>query len=78
MEWPASAEAGCPVVPVTIHGTREVLPADTWRPRPGTITVTLDAPITAATRDWRDIVRLRDLTRAAIITRLGAPDEPSL
>jgi 1-acyl-sn-glycerol-3-phosphate acyltransferase len=74
----AAVETGCPVIPVTIHGTRDVLPADTWRPRPGTITVTLDAPITPVAREWRDIVRLRDLTRAAITTRLTVVDEPSL
>jgi 1-acyl-sn-glycerol-3-phosphate acyltransferase len=62
----AAVEAGCPVVPVAIRGTREVLPADTWRPRPGRIEVDVAAPILPAGEGWREMVRLRDLARAAI------------
>jgi 1-acyl-sn-glycerol-3-phosphate acyltransferase len=62
----AAVEAGCPVVPVAIRGTREVLPADTWRPRPGCIEVAATVPISPAGEGWREMVRLRDLARAAI------------
>ena len=51
---------GCPVIPVTVQGTREILPADTWLARPGTITVTVGPPITPASGQWREMARLRD------------------
>jgi len=61
-----AVEARCPVVPVAIAGTREVLPAGTWRPRPGRIAVAALPPIDVAGEGWREIVRLRDAARAAI------------
>jgi len=69
-----AVEAGCPVLPVTIRGTREILPAEAWLPRRGPITVTIGAPIAPRQRDWREMVRLRDATRAEI--RRGADIEP--
>jgi acyl carrier protein len=62
----AAVETGCPVVPVTIGGTRAMLPAGAWLPRRAALTVSLDSPITPGGSDWREIVRLRDATRAAI------------
>ena len=62
-----AVEAGCPVVPVAIHGTRAILPAGAWLPRRSPITVTLGAPIAPGRSDWREIVRLRDAVRAAIV-----------
>ncbi len=41
----AAVEAGVPVVPITIRGTRTVLRPDTWLPRRGNITVVIDPPI---------------------------------
>ncbi|MGH7392396.1 MAG: 1-acyl-sn-glycerol-3-phosphate acyltransferase, partial [Candidatus Rokuibacteriota bacterium] len=67
----AAAEVGCPVVPVAIRGTRAILPAGAWLPRPGPITVTIGAPIRPGREDWREIVRLRDLARAKITHGAG-------
>jgi len=69
----AAIDAGCPVVPVVIRGTRDVLPADTWRPRPGRIEVTVLPPLTVAGEGWREIVRLRDAARAAVAAALAEP-----
>jgi 1-acyl-sn-glycerol-3-phosphate acyltransferase len=66
----AAVEAGGPIVPVVIRGTRDVLPADTWRPRPGRIEVTVLPPLTVAGEGWREIVRLRDAARAAVAATL--------
>jgi len=75
----AAVEAGCPVIPVTIRGTRDILPADRWVPRRGPITVAVGTPILPEGGGWRAIVRLRDLSRAAIATRLGErPLEPAM
>jgi 1-acyl-sn-glycerol-3-phosphate acyltransferase len=71
----AAADAGCPVISVTIQGTREILPAGAWLPRPGPITVTVGDPITPASSEWREIVRLRDSTRAEIARRLAVAEE---
>jgi 1-acyl-sn-glycerol-3-phosphate acyltransferase len=62
----AAVEARCPIVPVVIRGTRDVLPADTWRPRPGRIEVRVLPSLTATDEGWREIVRLRDAARAAV------------
>jgi 1-acyl-sn-glycerol-3-phosphate acyltransferase len=62
----AAVDAQCPVVPVSIRGTREILPADTWLPRPGMVTITVGTPLHPRGQQWREIVRLRDESRAAI------------
>jgi 1-acyl-sn-glycerol-3-phosphate acyltransferase len=62
----AAVETGTPVVPIGIRGTRDVLPADTWRPRPAAVHVAVGAPIPPVGTGWREMVRLRDLTRAEI------------
>ncbi|MEK7702310.1 MAG: AMP-binding protein, partial [candidate division NC10 bacterium] len=72
----AAVEARCPVVPVALRGTRDILPAYAWLPRRGTITVTIGAPIVPERTEWREMVRLRDLARAAIVKGAGeAPVE---
>ncbi|MBI4012380.1 MAG: AMP-binding protein, partial [Candidatus Rokubacteria bacterium] len=73
-----AAVDGCrPVVPVAVRGTRRVLPADTWLPRPGPITVTIGIPIAPEGAGWPEMVRLRDRVRAAIARETGeAPLEP--
>lgn len=83
-----AAEAGLPVIPVTIRGTRQILRADSWFPHPGTIRVIVSPPLFPETiarelenpSAWQIAVRLRDLSRQAILTHLGEPDlaeEPS-
>ncbi len=62
----AAVEAGCPVVPVAIRGTRAILPSGAWLPSRGPITVTIGAPLAPRRSGWREIVRLRDAVRAEI------------
>jgi 1-acyl-sn-glycerol-3-phosphate acyltransferase len=62
----AAVDVQCPVLPVAIRGTREILPADTWLPRPGAITVVVGAPIQPEEAGWRAMVRLRDVARTEI------------
>ncbi len=69
----AAVETGCIVIPVALRGTREVLPAYSWLPRPGKITVTIGAPLKPEGSGWPEIVRLRDLTRAEIARASGEP-----
>jgi 1-acyl-sn-glycerol-3-phosphate acyltransferase len=62
----ASVETGRPVVPIGLRGTREILPAHAWRPRRGSITLTVGPPLAPKAAGWPEMVRLRDLTRAEI------------
>jgi 1-acyl-sn-glycerol-3-phosphate acyltransferase len=70
----AAVETGCPIVPVGIRGTRQVLPGNTWRPRPGRIEVTVAPPLRVQGVGWREMVRLRDAARTAIGAASGEPD----
>jgi len=65
-------EQNLPVLPVTLTGTREVLPARSLRLFPGRCTMHIHAPIetTAMTLDDLDILITR--TRATIAARLPA------
>jgi 1-acyl-sn-glycerol-3-phosphate acyltransferase len=68
----AAAESGRPVVPIAMRGSRELLPADAWLPRRHAVQITIGAPISPQAEGWPEMVRLRDLTRAAIEAQLGA------
>ena len=77
----AAVEAGVPMVPITIRGTRTVLRPDTWLPRRGKITVVVDPPIEPKPQAertgsgvWAEALRLRDAARARILSRSGEPD----
>jgi len=67
----AAVEAKCAVVPVALRGTRDILPADTWLPHPGPITVTIGEPFMPVGTEWREMVRLRDLARTVIVRGSG-------
>ena len=69
----AAVDAGCPVVPVAIRGTRRIWPAGTWLLRRGRVTVTFGAPLRASGSAWPEIVRLRDEARAFISEHCGEP-----
>jgi 1-acyl-sn-glycerol-3-phosphate acyltransferase len=76
----AAAEAGVPVVPIAIRGTRAMLRGDSGFLRPGRIDVKIGEPIMPGTdagggvARWQEAVRLRDVTRAAILNDCGEPD----
>jgi acyl carrier protein len=69
-----AAQAGIPVVPVSLRGVRSVLRDETWYPRRAPIAATFGAPIAADGADWNAILRLRDRTRAEILKHCGEPD----
>ncbi|HSV78512.1 MAG TPA: AMP-binding protein [Ramlibacter sp.] len=70
----AAAQAGVPVVPVTIRGTRSVLHDGQWFPRRAPISVIVSAPMRPDGDDWSASIRLRDAVRAEILNRCGEPD----
>ncbi|MDE2484865.1 MAG: AMP-binding protein [candidate division NC10 bacterium] len=72
----AAAEAGCPVIPIGLRGTRTFLPDGTWLPTRGPITLSIGAPILPQGSGWQDILKLRDLVRTEIARLAG--EEPVL
>jgi len=77
----AAAEAGLPIVPLTIRGTRAILRGQSWFPRRGTISIVVAEPIEpaavapgAGTDTWSRALALRDATRREILRRCGEPD----
>jgi 1-acyl-sn-glycerol-3-phosphate acyltransferase len=70
----AAAQAGAPVVPVTLRGTRSVLREGQWLFRRGVISVTISESIEPAGTDWTAAINLRDRTRAEILRLCAEPD----
>jgi len=70
----AAAQAGVPVVPVSLRGVRSVLRDGTWFLRRAAITVTIGAPVAPEGQDWAAAVRLRDAVRAEVLRSCGEPD----
>lgn len=70
----AAAQAGVPVVPVALRGTRSLLRAGSWFPRRGRLDVVVEAPLQPDGEDWAAAVRLRDAARVAILRHCGEPD----
>ena len=69
-----AAEAGIPIVPVAIKGTRMVLRGDQWLPRRGSVSVYIGEPLHPDGKDFAAAVRLRDRCRAMILQHSGEPD----
>jgi 1-acyl-sn-glycerol-3-phosphate acyltransferase len=71
----AAAEAGVPVVPLALRGTRQLLRGDDRLPRPGPIHLAVGAPVPGEGRDLSALIQLRDRVADAIAARC---DEPRL
>ena len=69
-----AAQAGIPVVPVSLRGVRSVLRDETWYPRRAPIAATFAAPIAPDGDDWNAVLRLRDRARAEILQHCGERD----
>lgn len=65
-------DAGLPIVPVRVSGTREIVAADSLRIRPGTVLVELFPPISTAEKDFAELPHLMDRVREAMLS--GTPD----
>jgi 1-acyl-sn-glycerol-3-phosphate acyltransferase len=70
----AAAQAGIPVVPIAIRGTRSILRGGQWWPRRGAIAVDIGAPIGPDGKDFAAAVRLRDAARAFVLAHCHEPD----
>ena len=63
--------ANCPVVPIGIRGTRDILRAGSFRPYRGTVRVVIGSPIAPNGTDFGARVAMRDEVRAAISVLCG-------
>ena len=70
----AAAQAGIPIIPVALRGTREILQGDSRLPAPGKAVVSIGRPLTPAGEDWKEAVRLRDEARAFVLQHCGERD----
>jgi 1-acyl-sn-glycerol-3-phosphate acyltransferase len=69
----AAVEAGRPVVPIALRGTRAVLQDGNWLMRRGRIEVNVGGPLAVRGEGWPEMVRLRDLARREIVRQVGEP-----
>ena len=69
-----AAQAGVPVIPITIRGTRSILRGGQWFPRRGKIRVHIGKALAADGTGFNSAVRLRDRARAQMLECCGEPD----
>ena len=69
-----AGQAGIPVVPVTVQGTRSILRGEQWFPRRGEIVVHISQSMAPLGSDFAAAVKLRDQARAVILQHYGEPD----
>jgi len=65
-------QAGLPIVPVRVSGTREIVAADTLRIRPGNVRIEIFPPIPTAGKSAADLPELMLRVREAMLS--GTPD----
>jgi len=77
----AAVEAGVPVIPAALRGTRSMLRANSWFPRQGVISLTLGKPLSPGLLQsenggdaWQTMIKLRDASREHILRHAGEPD----
>jgi len=69
-----ASQAGVPVVPVIIRGSRAKLRAYQWRPGRGAVSVLVLPPVSPGGPEWSDAIALRDTVRDDILRFCGEPD----
>ncbi|MGO8953989.1 MAG: AMP-binding protein [Rhodomicrobium sp.] len=69
-----AAEAGVPLVPGIIRGTRSMLRSGQWFPRRTPLSVVLESAIMPSGKDFASVLRLRDEARQSILAGCGEPD----
>ncbi len=70
----AATAAGCPVIPVGIKGSRDVVRPGTRLPRRSTVEVAVGDPIEPGGSGWTETVALRDRSRLAVSRLSGEPE----
>jgi 1-acyl-sn-glycerol-3-phosphate acyltransferase len=71
-----AVQTGTKIVPVTINGSADVLPAGGWRLRTGAVEVFVDKPIAVVGYRAGKLRALTEQVRATIASHLRQPGEP--
>ncbi|MDI6746116.1 MAG: AMP-binding protein [Rhodocyclaceae bacterium] len=71
-----AANTGATVVPITLTGTRALLPGNSLRPHHSNLQVLAGEPLTAQENpdNWQAALQLRNAARDQIMAQLGEPD----
>jgi 1-acyl-sn-glycerol-3-phosphate acyltransferase len=69
-----AAEAGLPVLPGILRGTRSMLRSDQWFPRWAALGVKIEDAVVPSGKDFASILQLRDAARKAVLAGCGEPD----
>ena len=69
-----ASEAGIPVYPGVLRGTRSILRSDQWFPRWGHIDVEILEPVAPGGIDFESVLRLRDAVRDAVLSCCEEPN----
>ena len=69
-----ASEAGLPIIPGALRGTRSMLRSDQWLPRKTAVSVEFGEPVQPFGKDFASVLRLRDSVRSAILKRCGEAD----
>lgn len=79
----AAVNAGVPIIPVSLAGTRKFLRDGTYLPRPTRVMITVSAPMYPSTQSgagqtesgsaWHELILLRDTARETIARSSGEP-----
>jgi 1-acyl-sn-glycerol-3-phosphate acyltransferase len=73
----AAVHTRCPIVPMALRGTRQLLRDGSYLPRRSTVTLTICPPMepanVAGNPEWKEMARLRDAARQAISQYAGEP-----
>ncbi len=70
-----SVETNIPVCPISLNGTRRMLPDNKWLLTPTTVMVTVGEIITPEGQGWQEMAKLRDLAGVQISCYCGEPFE---
>jgi 1-acyl-sn-glycerol-3-phosphate acyltransferase len=73
----AAVHTRCPIVPIALRGTRQLLRDGSYLPRHTAVTLTICPPLEPANAaenpEWKEMVRLRDAARKTISHYAGEP-----
>lgn len=69
-----AAQAGAPIVPIGIRGTRVILRPEHRFPRRGAINIAIGQPVEPDGTDWASAIELQRDARDAVLHLSGEPD----
>ena len=69
-----AAEAGLPVLPGVLRGTRLMLRSDQWFPRWTALSVKIEDAVVPSGKDFTSVLQLRDAVREVVLAGSGEPD----